>query len=690
MQAIPWVRDNLCPVLLLRNTGVGRKWHVGITTLALACLVGGVAGLPRMTQAAQPRAVEPQEITAPLVDRSHAARVYSLIEQWVRDGRVPGAEVELPPINVSGVEGMRITLRWGGERTMGIGEVYGSAVGRRGDAVDLVALSRVATQRALDEVMLRARDSMRLAREAGRPADLPELYRRALNGLLIDMQIALPAERMRVPITDPDAAMQMFSSGYHGLLIHLPDQPLAGIVWPASALASNVTPHGQLLQLLAQAQLRPEDAKKIGQPNGPSLSRFRVLHMVRPAPDQPVMVLTRGNIVLGPNDFDLPTLNAMAERLSNNLARRLDAIGPVRAVDDPPDDMKGTFMPTMGLYDPELANTEELALTAYVLARRARLLGMLEPQSNAQTTTVEAGRTAMRQLEQTLLKKQFDVSPHAAALTMMSIIEAPYLADRKPLRDRLAAKLMRLQNDDGTFRLSQAADSRLLNTAAQSLMFAAAATLYEQTRDRTVGEMAALAQAAAWRMVAEDQNLSALPWLMIGEAKLRTLQENLPAVPDALSRDDRLNIVRQLAQFAFERQIIVAPDPAIAPEDVLGGFDFSEALNVPGGAAPAPDWRTAEVLAFLANAMTEPGLVEEKDLTTWVLRSSLAGRYIAQLMMDEPSCFYVPSRRDAIGAVRQSLHDNSLTVSATALSLLAATELQQTYYQLTQSQRAKR
>src|SRR5690606_9608114 len=132
--------------------------------------------------------------------------------------------------------------------------------------------------------------------------------------------------------------------------------------------------------------------------------------------------------------------------------------------------------------------------------------------------------------------------------------------DRKPLRDRLAAKLMRLQNDDGTFRLSQAADSRLLNTAAQSLMFAAASTLYEQTRDRTVGEMAALAQAAAWRMVAEDQNLSALPWLMIGEAKLRTLQENLPAVPDALSRDDRLNIVRQLAQFAFERQIIVAPD----------------------------------------------------------------------------------------------------------------------------------
>ncbi len=680
MQVKLWVHDNPCPTLTLRNTPTPRSWRAGIM-LALLVAATLLATPPHLL--AQNEA---PTLTAPRVDRSHALRVHSLIEEWVREGAVPQPNAEaanaLPRLNVSGVEGMRITLRWAGEQTMGIGDVYGPEVPRTDDAVDLIELARNATSRALQQVHDRAEASLLRARQAGREAEHQEIFRRTLQGLLVDIQIALVAEPVKVPLNDPDAALQMFASGYHGLVMSLPDVPVAGVVWPASALASNVTPHGQILQLLSQAQLTPDDAKTIGQPRGPALSRFRVLHLVRPGLDQPPQVLTRGNVLIRPDDFDVPTLDAMAERLAANLARRLGETGPAIAgeADRPP--MRGTFLPTTGHHEPETASTEELALTSYALARRVRLLSTLEPNSPAYRNAVEASRTATHQLEQAVVRAQLNVTPHSTALLMMTIIESPHLADRKQLRDRLAARLMRLQNDDGTFRLSPAADARTLNTAAQGLMFAAMATLFEQTRDATVGEVTGLAQAAAWRMVAEDQATSALPWLMIGEGKLRGL-EGVVTPPDAPTREDRIAIIQALAKIMFERQ--VTSTTPITPDDVLGGFDFSEQLSVPGGTAPAPDWRTAEVLTFLARCIADPDIVPPAERSAWVLRSSLAGRFIAQLMFDEPSCFYVPSRRDAIGGVRQAMDDNRLQVAATALSLIAATELQQTFNQLSQT-----
>jgi hypothetical protein len=283
------------------------------------------------------------------------------------------------------------------------------------------------------------------------------------------------------------------------------------------------------------------------------------------------------------------------------------------------------------------------------------------------------------------LEAQAAPSPHAVALMMMAVMEAPHLADRKPLRDRLAAILLRLQNDKGLFLLSPAEDAQPLNTAAQSLMFAAMATLYEQTRDATIGQSAAGVQDAAWKRVADDQSFSAMPWLLIGESKLRGI-DNPPQITQGMPAAQRIAIAKQMAQLALMHQINAAPQAELCPDDVVGGFDFTAPI-VGSDTVPAPDWRSAEVLAFLAQALRDPDMVAQAEQLEGLLRCSLAGRFIAQLMFDEPSCYYVRGPGDAIGAVRAALDNNRLEVSATALTLLAATELQQTYYEMAERHR---
>ncbi len=113
----------------------------------------------------------------------------------------------------------------------------------------------------------------------------------------------------------------------------------------------------------------------------------------------------------------------------------------------------------------------------------------------------------------------------------------------------------------------------------------------------------------------------------------------------------------------------------LGPADVIGGFELEPA---PVGTPPAPNWRTAQLLAFLSICLREDGITADRDALGWVLNAGLAARFIAQLMMDEASAYYVRSLPDAIGGVRMALWDNQLGLAPTALSLLACVQLQET------------
>jgi hypothetical protein len=73
----------------------------------------------------------------------------------------------------------------------------------------------------------------------------------------------------------------------------------------------------------------------------------------------------------------------------------------------------------------------------------------------------------------------------------------------------------------------------------------------------------------------------------------------------------------------------------------------------------------------------------DNDRLEWILSAGLGTRYLAQLMFASPSCFYVRSPDDALGGVRQMLWDNRLSIPPTAMSLLAALELEQTLLAVT-------
>ena len=121
-----------------------------------------------------------------------------------------------------------------------------------------------------------------------------------------------------------------------------------------------------------------------------------------------------------------------------------------------------------------------------------------------------------------------------------------------------------------------------------------------------------------------------------------------------------------------EQQVI--EPPRLGPKDVIGGFEL---VKGPPNSPPNPDWRTAQLLSFLATCVRQPGITQGRDSYGWLLTGALAARFLGQLMMDEPNCYYVRNHPESLGGVRLCLWDNRLPINANAMSLLAVTELQE-------------
>ena len=157
-------------------------------------------------------------------------------------------------------------------------------------------------------------------------------------------------------------------------------------------------------------------------------------------------------------------------------------------------------------------------------------------------------------------------------------------------------------------------------------------------------------------------------------SKLLQREDFLPLTRPARGEDRRSQILSWM-KWLRDRQVSQPPAPDAGPADVVGGFELSAA---PEGTPPNPDWRSAYAVAFLASALREEGVVPAKDRLDWLLTCGLGARFLAQLMFDEPGCFFVRSLEDTRGGVRLALWDNRLAIPPTAVTLLAALELEET------------
>jgi len=655
--------------------------------MALTLVITQVNG-QTLTSGHSPHA-DPRQ--TPQVDWSHARHAHRVIEDWVAAGAVdinPAAD----RVDVSGVSAVRVTLRWSG-LTVGVGQAFPipttrltsqktSHAANRLDtptaSTDLIALVGLATDEAIKAFVQKQRDAVSRgghhvahpsAEGTGTHATTDATPRSMTAPLYVDLQIAYRAQPILLPANAPtNSIYNQFVPGYHGLRMTRPSIGQSDInvawMWPGSALAANIAPRSQLVQLLADLGYPVKDLKKIGQPDGPGLQRFDVIHYARPPGSQPAVRLTRGQTVLPPTSLSSRSVGKMAHHLVEFLINRQRQDGQ----------MAGTYLPSSDQYNPAVAPDHDQALATYALSRWVNQQAHMVPTDPLVNTVKQAVARSANDLARRLLHDptlfHIDSRPNAVALLLMTLIDSPLLGHLKTNRQALASRLLDLRNKDGSFRRQLDESSPLIQTPTQALVLAALASFYEQTRDPSLGQMMTQSLDQLWQDIQPKRLVNALPWLGMAEFCI-----NRVADPDDNDQQERWqHRGRSLAKLADRlRQLQVSRPPEQGPADVVGGFVFSTR-----GAAVNPDWHSAAILAFLAQTLSQQDLSHSRDKVGWLLDCGLASRFLAQLMFDKTASYYVRSPKDVLGGVRNSLIDNRVGIAASAMTLLAVIELQET------------
>ena len=589
--------------------------------------------------------------SVPRLDWSHARRAFHQLETWVRRGNVDTAG-PAQPILARDLAAVRVTVRQFGH-TLGIGDLaldYSVS----NDLLDATAVAAGrAIQKAGGVLNNRYRRIARLS-DQDKPLTAPR-WSDISASFTADLQIAYPPRRITLPIDAPKGAIyNQFVPGYHGLRLlakpqHTDTSP--AWVWPATAVARNMTPRNQVTHLLAKLGYHLEhDLHRLAKPNGPVLERFQIIHLTRPTIDQPIQQLTRGNVLLPRKMITESTLGTMAIRMADHLRRRQHNNGS----------FSGIFNPTTNRFKTHKSEPGPIALAALALTRFANHQTDDQQIDQAHHTAQQAIDFLLPQL----LNQQQPAQPLAMALTLLTIIESPRLVGYHEHRDTLAKQLALLSDGHGLFRRHNNPGAHTLDPTQHAILVAALAALYEQTRDHDLAVQLHQSLDAGWQLLHDRPAAGPLPWLI--DAQLTMYRLGQPAT----SHRDRMALIRNLIKHRLAQQILHRP--VLEPSDVLGGFQFTSNPNTNN--TSQADWRSAYGLLVISASIGHPILSDESDRLRQVVNGALAARFIAQLMYDPASCYYIINPPLVLGAVRASLHDNSLSITTTATSLLAVTE----------------
>jgi hypothetical protein len=492
--------------------------------------------------------------------------------------------------------------------------------------------------------------------------------------LQVDLQVARSLEAVRLnAASDPGAIFRQWNPGYHGLRLTV-NQPGAkqarkAWMWPATALASNIQPRSQMVQMLASVGCRVDDLPLVGRSEVFHLDRFAIVHVVRPSLGKPVEVLDRGHRAGPGGSLSSAALRDLGDRLAGFLRKRSLSDGR----------MAGTFCPSSDTYETEIAPRQDAALAAYALVKHVAVMGGSgsDPAVSVELNAVvrRTGECLSRELL-ALPPEEYEESDWASvAIGLMAIQDSPALVGDKSVRDALVARLLDQPHEEGWSCLAGGASQakpRRVTSATQALIVSALSKVYRQTRDDRIASRLVLGDQALWRKQQPEKLIGALPWLKLDDPRVDPA-DAMTSGADAPGAGERVEKLKVLVEFLLSKQFVGVGQPGSVDE--LGGFPLTKVV---AGVEPYCDWQSTRVLAFLAEALRSPVLSVAHDRVGWLLDCGLAARFVDQLTFNEASGFYVRSPAEVLGGVRTSLWDNRVSVGPAAMALIAVTELQET------------
>lgn len=685
----PSTKTGLRRMLHQRNTtgraGGSRRVLLSLLASAMPLLAALMLG-PGVTTAqagndpANPdRENNPENPAAPELAWADGEAAFAWVQQWVRSEQGVPDNQTLPDRSATGLFGVCVTLRDQG-RVLGRGEAYrtdaAKTIDTPGPPTRIAPLLADATRQALDDL----RDTLMNKAVDLRISD-PKLFDRALldtrQRVQIDVQLGYDLTSIVLPLDAPDdAVFTQYAPGFHGLRLAGPIAAEPSVAWPVTELTRNTSPPRTVFKLLQDQGYDAKDLPLIARGDGPSLQRFNVLHVVQTAPGQPVHSLTRGNLIFNRQAIDARTIAGLAE----NTAQYLDSL----IINSPQNarlTVRGTYQPSADRYSPAQADPREAALLAYALTRHAQVA--IQADLAPKTMRERADRALRLALQLAPAAIPDDAPPRhlTAAFILLTLCETPakLLPDRLVLRDRLGQTLMALRHPDGGgYRIEPGSDTRLSRSSA-AVVTAALAAWHNATRSNTIAQPAWDVLQQLMQANENDPRHNDLFW--VAHALDQSGQNLANAQPKPDTAKQQLNHWHKtLADFLAtlsDRQ--VRTRPALGPEDVLGGFVFQDTNP---GTPPNPTWQSAIPLATFALALRNPDIVPADQNFGPLLTADLGARFLGQLMVTKTSAFYMRQPQRALGGVRNTLWDNTLTPDASAMTLLALAELQHTLRQL--------
>ena len=606
-------------------------------------------------------------------DEALARQAYQLAANWAHRADVPDSS---PPIRMSNIAAVHVTLRRDGA-TLGRATVTAAEIESAAEGTEAAENSADPQQKAAPPADKRVGtdsdegrvDVMRMIRPAvkaalretagtmRRPIDLP----RIAPELMLDLQLARPPQRIEISHLRELPARLTVSRD--GLAMRRADR--WAWLFPGTAIATNASLKGQLNRLLGKLDLPPDQLEVVGQPAGPPLYRFEVIHLVRPSVGQPVRRLQRGNVLLPTTSLDDAALKDLAAQLAGHLIRRQRSSGR----------FAGSYEPTADRYQPVTAAAIDAARAAFALARRARLSGLTPEQR--QSASEAAHRAADMLAERWTAGaasgrgRLAELGPKAMAL--LAVLEVPSPDDRfAVVRERLASDLQRMQRSDGSFHAAARSGARPAPLSSQALAAAAMVQLFDRNRDPQLLDRARRALDHLWKGMDERRFIQCLPWLSYAEATLVRLGRPSPHRQELIEFSGKL-WERQVMPWSGENGEKPSPD-------TIGGFLLG------GTILEEPTAESAEALAAEALVLRAGELVGQEAQPRWLYRCGLAARFLAQLAMQPSSAYYTRNRPAAIGGVRFSFVNNRQSLESTATALLAVTELQHALENITKQQ----